>query len=67
LGIALKYVREGDVPHIIGKLLTRVTILLGTSPQSKVFTRSLALQSAGNPDFENFEIPNLEVLGENDI
>jgi hypothetical protein len=53
----------GGMPHIFGKLLTRVTTLLSTNWAQEV----MAFQSAMSPNFENFETPNLGVLGQNDI
>jgi hypothetical protein len=56
------------MPHIIEKLLKRAIILLQTSPQLEVCKKKvMGLQSHRNPNFWNFEIPNLWVPGQNDI
>jgi hypothetical protein len=43
LGVTPISLCAGGVPHTVGKFLTRVTILLQTSLQSKVFTQSYGL------------------------
>jgi hypothetical protein len=55
------YVR--GVPHIVGKLSTRATMLFKTSSQLKVFTRSYGLSKCESLNFENFGTPDLGVLG----
>jgi len=49
--------RASGVPHIVGKLSMRVTTLLQTSPQLKVFTKSYGLPKLRDTQFS----------GQNDI
>jgi len=53
----LIYLRASGVPHIVGKLSMRVTTLLQTSPQLKVFTKSYGLPKLRDTQFS----------GQNDI
>ncbi len=55
------------MPYIIRKLSTRTTTLLQTSPQSKVYTKRYGPPKSQESQLGNFQIPNLGVLGQNDI
>jgi hypothetical protein len=56
------YLCSGGVSHTVGKLSTRVTTLLWRSIQ-----KVMGFQNHKNPNFENFETPNLGVLRQNDM
>ncbi len=63
--------RLGGLAHIVGNLLTRVTILLQTSPQSEACTQSygppkLGPKVAGVPTLGISGLP-FGSLGQNDI
>jgi hypothetical protein len=66
-GIALIPLRSGDVPHTIGKFSTRITTLLYTSSQSKVYNKVMGLQSRESPSFGNVGTPTWESQDKNDI
>jgi hypothetical protein len=65
--IALIYLREGGVPHINGKLSTMAINVFRTHLNQRFVQEIMGLQSGKNPNFGNYEIPNLGVLGQNDI
>jgi len=67
LGMALISLREGDVPHIVGKLLTKATTFFETSLQSKVCTQNYVPPKLWKSQFWKFRDPHLGVLGQNDI
>jgi hypothetical protein len=55
------------MPHTFGKLLTRVTTLLQTSFQSKVFAQSYRPPKLRESQFRKFWVFNLGVSRQNDI
>jgi len=57
----------GGVPHTIGKLLMRVTILLQTHINWRFAHKVMSLQSGGSPSFGNFRTPTWESRDKNDI
>jgi len=65
--IALIYLRVGGMPHIIGKLSTRVTTLLKTSSQLKVYRESYGSPKSWESQFWEFHDSNLGVPEQNDI
>jgi hypothetical protein len=61
--IALVYLCEGGMAHIIGKLLMRVKTLLWTLPQSKVYTKSYGPPKLQESPFREFWDSQLGNLG----
>jgi len=59
-GIDPIYLAAGSVPHIIGKLLTRTTILLYTAPQSEVYSQSYGAPKSRESDWWDFGTPTRE-------
>jgi hypothetical protein len=67
-GITPIYLRATGVPRTIGKILTKGIQLFFRPHINQRFAQEvMGLQSCENPNFRNFEIPNLGVLGQNDI
>jgi hypothetical protein len=60
LKIAMMYLRAGGVPHIVEIFLTKVIILLQTSPQSKVYTRSYGLLKSWGFQFQDSKLGSFE-------
>jgi hypothetical protein len=65
--IALIYLCAGGMPHIIGKLSTKVTTLLKTSSQLKVYRKSYGSPKSWESQFWEFRDSNLGVPEQNDI
>jgi len=57
LGVALNYVLSRGMPPMVGKLLTKVTNLLSTSPTQEI----IGIQNGGSSNFGNFKTPNLGI------
>jgi len=55
--VVLISLHAGGLPHTIGKLLTRATILLRLHFNQGFAHKVMGFQSCGSPNFENFEAP----------
>jgi len=64
---SLIYLCVGDVSHIVGNFLTRARTFLRPHFNLRFAQKVMSFQSCENVNFKNFGIPNLGVLGQNDI
>jgi len=54
------YLDSGGVPHIVGKLLTRITTLLEIAPQLEVCSQSYEVSKSWESSWRDFGIPTRE-------
>jgi len=63
-GIDPIYLAANNVPHTVGKLLTRATTLLYTTPRSEVCSQSYAAPKSPECPLARFRDSHARVLGE---